>query len=461
MIWILWALVGRNIDTPGIEARIINRSGCNLPFGLHHGPILLPGLLPRPTTLLTNNQQPPPMSRRSARLPYIPRSPYASGIIRRHNIPFTDHTDRPAFSLWSAASFDSRISDDDPVPPTFSFQVYPAPGVSLTERHPGELFLDESEKWRIDVYEQLPNFWACVEHQLRERQWRKEHSGGPGRIAERYCQDPAMAGFLVFVDRAEWYWRDPRDDGKVEGPLAVWFDTREQHERRIISDSIDVEGMVYEQIEMRVERMSTPSYPNYGLNRVFIEAMRCPSEEPEEPQAGPGAPVGTGTEPQPPSPIVDLTDACITTDDGSIILQTGDDPELIYIIYPTFSTPADRNSIARRFAAHLGSRSMRLEVTPQLSGIRECIAHAATAEKPAGYRSGYGRRFPEYGYAAGTKAMQQIPSNYKNFLIVLDHDEWEREEGVCFVWVGKKEEIIVGRVGPSMRGMAGRLKGEI
>lgn len=383
------------------------------------------------------------------------RSPYVPRTIRRHNIPFTDHADRPASSLWYAAG------DDDPIPPAFSFQVYPAPGVSLTERHPGELFQDDCSKWRIDVYEQLPNLWACVEHQLCERQWREEHAGGPGRIAKRYCAEPTMAGFLVFVDRAEWYWRDSRDDGKIEGPLAVWFDTRKQHERRIISGSINVEGMVYEQIEMRVERMPTPSHPNHGLNSVFIQARGCPSEDVEEPQAGPGAPVGTGAEPQPPSPTVDPLDACITTDDGSIIVQSDGDPELIYTIYPIFSTPVDRNSIARRFAAHLGSRNMRLEVTPQLVGIRECIAYAATAETPTGYRSAYGWRFPEYGYAAGAMGMQEIPSKYKNFLIVLDNDEWEQEEGVCFVWVGKKEEIMIGRVGGGMKGMAGRLRGEI
>lgn len=394
------------------------------------------------------------MSHRSPR-PYVPRSPYVSRIIRRHNIPFTDHADRPAFSIWCAAG------DDDPVPPTFSFQVYPAPGVSLTERHPGELFQDDCSKWRIDVYEQLPNLWACVEHQLRERQWRKEHADGPGGIAERYGADPAMAGFLVFVDRDEWYWRDSRDDGKMEGPLAVWFDTRKRHERRIISGSIDVKGMVYEQIEMCVERMPTPSHPNHGLNSVFIQARGCPSEDAEEPQAGPGAPVGMGTEPQPPSPTVGPADACVTTDDGSIILQTDGDPELIYTIYPIFSTPADRNSIAHRFAAHLKSQNMRLEVTPQLAGIGECIVHAAAEKTPAGYRSAYGRRFPEYGYAAGTMKMQEMPSNYKNFLVVLDHDEWERKEGVCFVWVGKKDEIMIGRVGGGMKGMAGRLRGEI
>lgn len=45
------------------------------------------------------------------------------------------------------------------------------------------------------------------------------------------------------------------------------------------------------------------------------------------------------------------------------------------------------------------------------------------------------------------------------WLVVLDNEEWEREDGVCFVWVGDTGEIIVGRVGRGMRGVE-RLRGE-
>lgn len=327
-----------------------------------------------------------------------------------------------------------------------------------------ELFPENDGVWSIDVYEELPDLWACVEHQLRERQWRKEHAGNPRRIVERYHGESAMRGVIVVVDRAEWYWRDASDDGRTDGPLAVWFDTREKQGRRIVGGGIDIGDMVFEQIEMRVERMPTATHPNRDLQRVWAQALKWQPEDGEESQEDTYAPMeaepGTKTESRSPSPPMQLADACITTSGGSIILQTDDDPELIYTIYPIFATPADRTSIARRFATCLRSQSVRLEVAPQFAGIRECIGYAASADTNVGYRSAYGRRFPAYGSSSGTMQMRESPSIYKRFLVVLDNEEWEREDGVCFVWVGDTGEIIVGRVGRGMRGVAERLRGE-
>lgn len=264
---------------------------------------------------------------------------------------------------------------------------------------------------------------------------------------ERYGEEAAMGGFIVVVDRAEWHWRDAGDDGRRDGPLGVWFDTRQQHGRRIVSGGIDVTGMVFEQLEIRVDRMATASHPNYELQRVWSRAgmgeCRADTDTPAQARAE-----------SPPS----LTTARITASGGSTVLQTDDDPELIYTVCPIFAT-GDLAGIARRFAAHLTSRSVRLEVVPPLPGIGECVAYAADADRQVGYRTTSGRRFPEYGAAVGTMQMRQGPSAYRGFLVVLDSAEWEREDGVCFVWVREDRGILVGRVGGGMRGVAERLGG--
>lgn len=395
----------------------------------------------------------------------IPRRRQVHRTLTHREVPFTDHANRPACSLWSATE------DDDTAPPTFSFQVYTTSGTELKARFPIELFSDDVGAWRIDVYEQLPDVWACIEHQRLERMWRKERADGPGKIVGRYGEEAAMGGFIIVIDRPEWYWQNTGDDGRKGGPLGVWFDPREQQERRIVSGGTDIDGMVFEQLEIQVGRMATPSHPNYELYRVWGRAGMWDWEEYEagrdalaqvEAEAEAEAEAETQPETQPPlTRLAQLASARITVSDRSIVLQTDNDPELVYTVYPIFATttPADLISIARQFAAHLTSRSVRLEVVLQLPGIGECIAYAATADTYVGYRTTSGRRFPEYGAALGTMQMQQGQSQYKRFLVVLDSAEWEREDGVCFVWVRENQGILVGRVGGGMVGVAERLGG--
>ncbi|KAL0632113.1 hypothetical protein Q9L58_009013 [Maublancomyces gigas] len=374
--------------------------------------------------------------------------------IQRHTTPFTDHANRPASTTWHG------VDDDDAIP-SFSFQVYTTTNVSFTAHSPNELFTDDVGTWRIDVYQQLPDVWSCIEHQRLERQWRRDHPGYPGKIVEQYDSNAAMGAFIIVIDRVDWYWQGPADDGADGGPLAVWFNPWKHESKRILSGTVDARWMVYEQLEMKVERMCKLSDPNHDLRIVWlgsgmweweiIEDDRLAHEEAER---------GIEREFTPAPPP--LVAAHVTFSEGSINLQTGGGAELIYIVYPVFSTvtPVDRISIARRFAAHLQSASVRIVVAPQLTGIKECVDYAAAANTPVGYyRFPYGRRFPEYGSPAGNNHMWEGVSSNRFFLVVLDLVEWEHGDGVCFVWVGQGEDIMLARVGGGMRGVAERLGG--
>lgn len=398
-----------------------------------------------------------------------PRRRLSRPPLIHHTTSFTDHANRPAYTFWSG-------TDDDLTPPSFSFQVYTTADVALTTRWPKELFSDDGGSWRVDVYEQQPDVWACVEHQRRERQWRNEHpSEGPGKIVERYAEEAAMGGFIIVIDRERWYWQHEGDDGGLEGPLGVWFDVREGERRGILDGGIDGDGMVFEQAEMRVQRMATATNPNHELRIVWMRAGMWDWEDVAASRARQEAEREPETESQPPSvQLVEVQVTASETPSGGIILQTdipdGDVPTLIYTLYPLFTTttpltPAERTSIARRFVAHLAthlpSSSVQLEATPQMSSLTECIAYAATSDTSVGYLTPSGRRFPEYGFGAGTVRMREHENGYARFLVVLDREQWE-EEGVCFVWAeprGEGAEILVGRVGGGMSGVAERLGG--
>lgn len=428
-------------------------------------------------------------------------------ISHGHTVSFTDHAGRPAYSLWNG---------DSPDKPSFSFQVYTTVDLgneALTTRWPTELFADDGGAWRVDVYEQLTDVWACVEHQKRERRWRKEQqeqSEGelPGRIVERYDDlsergTSTADGFIVVIDRAQWFWRGSDDDGKVGGPLAVWFDTREQAEKRVVQGAIDEENMVFEQVELQIQRMPTATHPNLELKDVWMRAGMWEWEDIEElPRAPPTAEAEAEAQVA-PAQLDILAGARVTTSEtqsGSIVLQVGfppsgraDDFTFVYTVYPAFATAApltadDRTKIGRSFLAHLTHflpvsqpgtspeepfQTVRLEVAPQLPSLEHCLAHNASHAQSVGYLSSYAqspqrRRFPEYGFGATTFQMRDNLSKHERFLVVLDREHWEQEDGVVFVWTepresevngGRISEVLVGRVGGGMRGVAERLAG--
>lgn len=337
----------------------------------------------------------------------------------------------------------------------------------------GELGTSDGGAWRLDVYQQLPDVWACMEHQRLERQWRKDHHRNLGKIVDQYGRDEAMGAFIIVIDRDDWCFRESSDSGTFHGPLGVWFNPWVQKRKRILSCTMNLDWTVYEQLEVELDRMQTQSHPSNDLRGVWLasgmwEWDDVEDDRPADAEQDRDAEQDLDAEQDPDTPVVStspppqLASACITVSGMSINLRTAKDPELIYILYPVFTTitPVDRISIAQRFASHLPSPSVRLVVAPQFKGIQECIAYAAAVNIVVGYnRSQYGRRFPEYGYAAGSYQMREGHSSNRLFLVLLDLVEWEDGNGVCFLWVGKDDKIMLGRVCGGMRGVAERLGG--
>lgn len=368
---------------------------------------------------------------------------------------FTDHAGRPAFCHFH--------NTDDPAPPRYSFQVYSINGISVPDPFVG-LASDCGGAWRLDVYEPQPDIWACIEHQRLERQWRKWHSGFPGKIKKHYTEEVAMAAYIVVIDRPDWYWQDNDDDNTYHGPLEVSFNPWDEQQKRLMVGT-HPEEVIHEQIELQVARMRTPSFPNYELKRYCVDSYTWGDEyfESGESEAEAEPEIEIATEAESYSAPAPLIGARITLSGLGVDLQTGGgDPELVYVVYPQFATttPVDLTRLAHRFAAHLKSPSVRVVVAPQLAGMRECVAYAAASNICVGYarspRSPYGRRFPQYTTQPGMYRMWN-----PLFLILLDRVEWEREDGVCFLWIGQRDKILLGRVTGGMGAVAARLGGHM
>lgn len=385
----------------------------------------------------------------------IARSQTRSQPIRVVATAFPDHAGRPAFCYFH--------NTDGPTPPRFSFQVYIIGDISVPNPFVG-LASDCGGAWRLDVYEPQPDIWACIEHQRLERKWRKWHDGFPGKIPKHYTDQVAMAAHIVVIDRPDWYWQNNDDDNTYHGPLEVSFNPWDEEEKRIMVDGTNPDWAMNEQIELQVERMRTPSFPNRTLKRLCADSYTWFDESFEfgesEAEAKPEIKIKIATEAESYSPPAPLIGARITLSGLGVDLQTGGDPELVYVVYPQFATttPVDLTRIAHRFAAHLKSPSVRVVVAPQLAGMRECVAYAAASNIRVGYvRSPYGRRFPEYAAGPGSYRMQNPVCGKKLFLILLDRVEWEREDGVCFLWIGEGDKILLGRVAGGMGRVAARL----
>lgn len=180
--------------------------------------------------------------------------------IERTTSPSIDHAGRPALSFWYG-----------PVRPGFSFQVYTTVDLDedgFKDRFPQELFPDRGERYRVDVYEQQKDVFACMTHQRYERNYRVQHPES-GPISKEYRlgtsdDDMMIAGcFIIVIDILGWNGEagviQPGLLGPPRGPLYVRFDVR-PHERRVFNvvntrqDLVEGEDPVFEQLELRIER---------------------------------------------------------------------------------------------------------------------------------------------------------------------------------------------------------------
>jgi hypothetical protein len=427
-------------------------------------------------------------------------------IISNTVVPFTDHAGRPAHSFWRGGEASQ---------PSFSFQVYVTVdlgegGETLIARFPRELFADDSALWRLDVYEPEEDVWACIEHQVKERQWRgTQHvdsatAGAPGdrKIVDSYT-NPKDVGtvaakcLVIVIDRQDWYWKDNSDDVKQGGPLAVRFDPRPLAERVILPGTLDEGEIIHEQTELQVQRMNTASAPNLELENIWSQSIRATASAQQD--EGPSS--TTSTEPPPATSPDDILASeqlsTFTTQTGNLGIQTQlpasgeiQDFTLIYTIYPLFTTLTslstdDRLATLRSFLAQLAlsertkptPSTIRLEIAPQFSSHNEILAHytASLQQQDVGYLSPYSqsphrRRFPEYLRAATTMHMREGLSVHKRFLVVLDREDWQTrgKDGVSFMWMEPREpdspyhrrqpEIIVARVAGGI-GVVARILG--
>jgi len=157
---------------------------------------------------------------------------------------------------------------------------------------------------------------------------------------------------------------------------------------------------------------------------------------------------------------------------------------LVYDFYamfqPSLESDLSLESLARRFTgallSHLPSPSPSFAFTfygflPNITSIishRQLIGTATPGE--VGYLTPDNERriYPHYGLeAAGAVYLEEM--EYRNFLVVIDKENWE-DQGVCFLWEGRKEQEMnlyrvraedeMGR-GEGLEWLAGRLSGRL
>lgn len=174
---------------------------------------------------------------------------------------------------------------------------------------------------------------------------------------------------------------------------------------------------------------------------------------------------------------VDLVVEELATTDGVSGLrvtssQAGQKKDLIYEFYAIFqpSSPSEFSleSLARRFTTslvvhlHKPSSSFAFTFYGLLPDICSAVAHHQLIHTAVASEVGYHlaqqdrRIYPHYGIEAGG-AVYIEEMEYKNFSVVIDKEDWA-DEGVCFLWEGRKEQpenLFCKREGDTM----GRGKG--
>lgn len=435
-------------------------------------------------------------------------------------LSFKDHAGREALCLWEK-------SEDEPVtskPPYWSFQLYTTSEqvhADLSQRWPQELFMDfYPSNWRIDVYEPQPSIWACIEHQRKEREYRRTlgttvtgDDKPPGIILKSYAnreKSPTLVAnaMILVIDNIDWV-SQPGEPDNLPGPLLVRFldaEAREIDETTLkaFADDQYEEYTTKEQEEFEITRLPKADWPNrdlYELERGVYDAEE--ERKAEEGNDHDDDDIPETIEHTPPQrkeraigtlPI--SSDVQGEANTASFIRGGGNEDVLMEYIpshsdesgvdisYMICQTSASQTSesieeISVRLLAQIlaglniintGVKRIELEITKPYKDLLDVLEHFSSIpiDRDIGYlneNTGKERQFPRHNFTADNLRAWKVGSSHKQFLIVLDKQDWENE-GVLFVWNEAIEQqkirenlVVASRIHGGLKFIVQRLAG--